>query len=580
MRGVPKRYVRFFSYFALVALSAVFIFTWFQTHHNALAKGFPLQPGELKRPIEFAGNNKEAVNILKAWYPDERFIVGMGMYTCVHLTKYLELCPRHVGGHTLATKALRTVIKKDINHSKGFKIVGFSNYLTYDSVTAAQLTELLSDTDARAAAVTAVAPSAEHLVPDSSRLPLEYTVITEKSLTESDFVTEISVLFGEDCVDPRPAWRLSKEWRLEHSKVPCYLTLRTRDSDPHGKKFPTLSASLENPFKIVQLADLHYSVGEGRCRDEFPKHENCIADPKTLAFVEKVLDTEKPQLVVFTGDQIMGSECVQDSVTALLKVVDPIIKRQIPYAMVWGNHDDEGSLDRWEISKLAQSLPLSLFKIGDHDTNDNSFGVGNYVHYIYGEDGNPLSALYFLDAHKYSPNAKAYSGYDWIKEEQWNFFDGYKDAFVDQKASLSMAFFHIPLPEYLNVDSSSSPGTQNPLIGNFKEGVTAPKYNSKGIATLRELGVKVTSVGHDHCNDYCLLEDSQSPAINERIWLCFGGAAGEGGYGGYGGTERRIRVYQLDFFKRSIVTWKVLNSSPEAPFDHQTLVSAGVPLIA
>ncbi|CUS24388.1 LAQU0S16e00562g1_1 [Lachancea quebecensis] len=579
MRGVPKKYVRFFSYFAILAVPAVFILVWYQEHHSALTKGFPLQPGESKQTTEFVGDNKEAVNILRARSPEEKFIIGIGMYTCLHLTKYLEFCPRHVGGHTLPTKALRTVIQKDINHSKGFRIVGLSNYLTYDSITTAQLAELLSDNDIPSAAVTVAASNAEHLVPDSPELPLGYTIITGKSLTESEFVTEISVLFGEDCVDPRPTWHLSKNWRLKHSKVPCYLTFRTRSSGPHEKESHKLSASFENPFKIVQLADLHYSVGEGRCRDEFPEHDNCIADPKTLAFVEKVLDTEKPQLVVFTGDQIMGSECVQDSATALLKVVDPVIKRRIPYAMVWGNHDDEGNLDRWEISKLAESLPFSLFKIGDRDTNDNSFGVGNYVHYIYGKDGNPLSALYFLDAHKYSPNAKAYPGYDWIKEEQWNHFSSYKDTFVDQKASLSMAFFHIPLPEYLNVDSNTSPGTQNPLIGNFKEGVTAPKYNSKGIATLRELGVKVTSVGHDHCNDYCLLEDSQSPATDERIWLCFGGAAGEGGYGGYGGTERRIRIYQLDFLKKNIETWKVLNSSPEKPFDHQTLVSAGVPLL-
>jgi metallophosphoesterase superfamily enzyme len=65
------------------------------------------------------------------------------------------------------------------------------------------------------------------------------------------------------------------------------------------------------------------------------------ADPLTVKFMEKVLRDEKPDLVIFTGDQLHHD--LPDSLTALLKVVAPIIERSIPFAVVFGNHDSEGT---------------------------------------------------------------------------------------------------------------------------------------------------------------------------------------------------------------------------------------------
>ena len=59
----------------------------------------------------------------------------------------------------------------------------------------------------------------------------------------------------------------------------------------------------------MQAADLHLSTGTGHCRDEQPVGYNggkCEADPRTLEFVGKLLDEEKPDLVILSGDQING----------------------------------------------------------------------------------------------------------------------------------------------------------------------------------------------------------------------------------------------------------------------------------
>lgn len=82
-----------------------------------------------------------------------------------------------------------------------------------------------------------------------------------------------------------------------------------------------------------------------------------------------------------------------------------------------------------------------------------------------------------------------------------------------------MAFIHIPLPEY------RSP--TNYKKGQWPEGVTAPNKNSGFKDALVNAGVSVVSCGHDHANDYCML-DKTGEALN--MWMCYGGGAGFGGY--------------------------------------------------
>jgi metallophosphoesterase superfamily enzyme len=90
-------------------------------------------------------------------------------------------------------------------------------------------------------------------------------------------------------------------------------------------------------------------TGVGACKDAIdadggplPESE---ADPLTVEFMGEVLDREKPDLVILTGDNVNFG--VLDIQTILFKVVAPIIQRKIPWAVVFGNHDDEG---KWALS--------------------------------------------------------------------------------------------------------------------------------------------------------------------------------------------------------------------------------------
>jgi len=100
-------------------------------------------------------------------------------------------------------------------------------------------------------------------------------------------------------------------------------------------------------FKILQIADTHYTGNKGfKCRDP-PKIFNGMKEPcveeRMTEFIGNLLDLEKPDMVVFTGDQIEAIE-VKRSVfelnKALYDVYSEVIEREIPWAMVFGNHDE------------------------------------------------------------------------------------------------------------------------------------------------------------------------------------------------------------------------------------------------
>lgn len=69
-----------------------------------------------------------------------------------------------------------------------------------------------------------------------------------------------------------------------------------------------LSFSTDGKYKILQIADLHFSVGKGECRDSnWPGCDGGSAgsgsDNVTLQWLGEVLDSEKPDLVILSGDQ-------------------------------------------------------------------------------------------------------------------------------------------------------------------------------------------------------------------------------------------------------------------------------------
>ena len=135
-------------------------------------------------------------------------------------------------------------------------------------------------------------------------------------------VTAADVLFGADAVDPRDGWHvIGTPFILDTAGEGQEPRLSIRRGKPNAPSKPKPRIDEQGKFKIMQVADLHFSTGTGICRDPMPEGLNngkCEADPRTLDFVERLLDTEKPDLVILSGDQVNGETAPDAQSVSLL----------------------------------------------------------------------------------------------------------------------------------------------------------------------------------------------------------------------------------------------------------------------
>ena len=144
---------------------------------------------------------------------------------------------------------------------------------------------------------------------------------------------------------------------------------------------PSLKFNKNGKFKIVQFTDVHYI------------HNN----PKSAISIERineVLDAEKPDLVLFTGDVIYG----QPAEEGMRTILNLAAKRQIPFGMTFGNHDNEQGLTRTQLFDIIRTIPYNLT-----DSVKGVSGASNYILPIKSSNGNKDAVvLYCMDSHSYS----------------------------------------------------------------------------------------------------------------------------------------------------------------------------------
>ena len=285
----------------------------------------------------------------------------------------------------------------------------------------------------------------------------------------------------------------------------------------------------DSKFKIVQFTDIHWHNGEP-------------TDQKSAALMESIAQAEAPDLIVLTGDILSGGGC-NDAIESLRQVIEITEKNGIPWAAVFGNHDDEGTANREELMQVMQDSELSLVEPGPEDVP----GIGNYVLTVQSaDDSKPAALLYFIDSGSYAPTD--IGGYDWIKRAQIEWFLSESARYNSSVGHLlpALTFFHIPIPEYHEVWDFHT------CFGVKYEDICAPKINTGFFAALHEAGDVIgTFVGHDHINDFW--------GDLHGIRLCYGRASGYNTYG-KDGFPRGGRVIELIEGKRQFETWLYLDN--------------------
>ncbi|MEZ4717073.1 MAG: metallophosphoesterase family protein [Caldilineaceae bacterium] len=194
-----------------------------------------------------------------------------------------------------------------------------------------------------------------------------------------------------------------------------------------------LLANDDSTYTIALFTDIHWRNGDA-------------ADQRSAALMDAVLDAEQPDLVVFNGDTIHGGACA-DPAASLRAALAPVTSRDLPWVAVFGNHDDEGTLDRAALMQVMTALPGCRAEPGP----EALAGVGNYVRTVVSTTGRAMAHLYFLDSHSYAQTG--IGGYDWIKRDQiaWYLATASKLNATHGEDVPALFFCHIPLSEYNEV---------------------------------------------------------------------------------------------------------------------------------
>lgn len=259
-------------------------------------------------------------------------------------------------------------------------------------------------------------------------------------------------------------------------------------------------------FKILQLADIQIL------------HPFQMAQARRV--ITELVKKASPDLLVLTGDN-EGGLLNAPMTQSLAHFIDHF---NIPWAVVFGNHDAEGLSDKLYLSALYEKADNCLFEQGPPHIG----GVGNYVVNIE-EAGQIVFSIFLLDSGEYD---RIRGGYAYIDERQIDWYEwcvrGMAQSVhgelnpAEGKRVPSICFFHIPLPEYQTAYERYEAGAIEGF-GDNRETVCCPKFNSGFFHRAKELGsTEAFFVGHDHVNNSVL--------TYEGIVLAYGLKTGSASY--------------------------------------------------
>lgn len=328
------------------------------------------------------------------------------------------------------------------------------------------------------------------------------------------------------------------------------------ESTPTKAKEP-LKFNSDGSFKIMQIADIQDII---------------IFKGLNRLFITDLVDREKPDLVVLTGDNISNGAgkildwFVKKSIDKFMSIFE---SRGIPVAIVYGNHDAENCMtkeEQWEVYEEYDCF------VGVRDSEELS-GFGTYYLPIHASDSDEHKfTLWFFDSQEYNAD-ESVGGYGCVEKDQIDWYIKTEKALTETnggKTIPSFAFQHIIVPEIFDVlykvgeadmktfeitKELEAPGPvygEQTIIENgfvyafpekyadedtfLSETCCPPKYtNGQADALIKEGNVLGIAVGHDHKNSFVIpykgLDIVQTPTAS---------------FGSYGDINRGARTITLN----------------------------------
>ena len=231
-------------------------------------------------------------------------------------------------------------------------------------------------------------------------------------------------------------------------------------------------------------------------------------------------------------------------------IAAPLQKRGIPFAMIYGNHDDRNVVSKQEQADIFRSYSMCL----PMNTSEKGIDCDTYNITVLPSDGGekPLFNLWMLDSAWY--DAKEDKCFEIIKPETVEWYIRTSEKLKEEnggKPLESLMFAHIPFPQIMNLTEECAKGDVGAVKAK-KDGYIRLKSDiTRGVmgeapsileddsgmfeAALKQGDVKGIVTGHDHRNcfegKYKGIDFIQTSCASFRC---------------YGDENRGVRVFDFD----------------------------------
>lgn len=286
-----------------------------------------------------------------------------------------------------------------------------------------------------------------------------------------------------------------------------------------------------------------------------------LTDRRTIELITKAIEREKPDFVVLNGDIIDGSPTSATRVKqAYNNVIKPIEDAKIPWALTFGNHDED-SLSR---SGMTETKILDFLRGYEHNLNVPDDAVNGHANVMVpvaaSKSGWTAAAMWLLDSGRYEPDAIAGQDveeyeYETIHADQvsWYYETSKKLEKQAGRKVPGLMWCHIPLwetrfmwfgspTEWTDAAHAKAVKKHNITDAQRNEREYVAAFNPGLYNFVRERGdVMGIYFGHDHVNTY------EGNYFGVRLGYAPGaGFAPYGLDGAEKNTLRGCRVFKLD----------------------------------
>lgn len=274
----------------------------------------------------------------------------------------------------------------------------------------------------------------------------------------------------------------------------------------------TLRFNENGKFKILVIADLHEKQANGDKETEKKTYD-------ALLLVEAAVKTLSPDLVVYNGDNAFGPE--EEDVRKTIEDITRVVReKEIPFAVVMGNHEhDDRECDIKKVFDMYSKYDSCLIRNDDKNVS----GQGNYYIALKGKSDKTKALLFFIDSGASRSENQAISAYDWVKDDQIEWFEKVADSFREKNGGEylpAFVFQHMPVTEIYqllkeasiteNINAVKGHGMfsekhyvlKDGMKGSLLEAPCPPDFNNGQFSSWKTHGVKGAFFGHDHKNDF------------------------------------------------------------------------------